>query len=196
MKEVVPFGKDDAVDGQTTRRRSAQLGESPSAHKTSLGATSKRILVVDDDSSIRQMLGRILKDEGYQVGEAGDGVQALEIVGREPFDLMLLDLNMPIRNGWDTFERLTTEKPLLPVIIITARPNQLFISAAAGVAALMEKPLDFPKLLQTISALLAEDPEIQHARAAGKRAEFYYQPAVEKGESNENRGSHHKLAGK
>ena len=169
--------------------RHLQTGAPPSSHKAN-PATPKRILVADDDSSVRQMLGRILKGEGYLVGEAANGVQALEIAAREQFDLMLLDLNMPAKNGWDTFERLTTEHPLLPVIIITARPNQVFTALGAGVGALMEKPLDFPKLLQTISVLLAEAPDIHLARLAGRRAEFYYQPAGQKSESHEKRRSY------
>ena len=161
-------------------KRVSQTGDNSPCLKNNLAATPKRILVVDDDSSVRQMLGRILTGEGYLVGKAANGVEALETAAEGQFDLMLLDLNMPVKNGWDTFERLTTENPLLPVIIITARPNQVFTALGAGVGALMEKPLDFPKLLQTISALLAEDPEVHLARMAGKRAEFYYQPAGQK----------------
>jgi DNA-binding response OmpR family regulator len=86
-------------------------------------------------------------------------------------------LNLPKRNGWDTFESLTRQNPRLPVIIITARPNQLFPALAAGVGALMEKPLDFPKLLQTIRNLLAEPAEARLARLVGKPGEFHYMPA-------------------
>jgi CheY-like chemotaxis protein len=182
----VPRNRDAPSDDQPAH-------ESP-GEKTSQVTESKRILVVDDDSAVRQMLRRILTNEGYLVGEAANGVQALEIVAKEPFHLMLLDLNMPMKSGWDTFERLTTENPFLPVMIITARPNQLFTSLGAGVAALMEKPLDFPKLLQTISVLLAEGPEVQLARMAGRRAEFYYQPAGRKGASHEKQRPRHGLA--
>ena len=91
-------------------------------------------------------------------------------------DLVLLDLNLPLQDGWDTLERLTTENPLLPVIIITARPNQIFPALAAGAGALMEKPLDLPKLLRTIRDLLAEPAASQSARMAGKAAEFHYLP--------------------
>jgi CheY-like chemotaxis protein len=177
-------------------RRNSQTGEDSSTRKNNPVTTGRRLLVVDDDASIRQMLRRILTDEGYIVGEAANGAEALETAVQAQFDLMLLDLNMPIKNGWDTFERLTTENPFLPVIIITARPNQLFTAVGAGVAALMEKPLDFPKLLQTISVLLAEPREVHLARMAGKRAEFYYQPAEQMGQSDENLRSHHKMASK
>lgn len=71
-------------------------------------------------------------------------------------DLVLLDLNMPGLNGWETLEKLSADYPSLPVIIVTARPNQLFTALAAGVAALLEKPLDFTELLRTIEALWEE----------------------------------------
>ena len=136
-----------------------------------------KILLVDDDPSVREMLGRILVEEGYVVLPAANGQQALDLTAATEINLVLLDLNLPVKNGWDTFEHLTTENPLLPIIIITARPNQLFPALASGVGALMEKPLDFPKLLQTIRRLLEEPAEIRLARVAGKPSEFYYSSA-------------------
>jgi DNA-binding NtrC family response regulator len=85
---------------------------------------------------------------------------------------------MPGKSGWDTFERLTAENPMLAVIIITARSNQLFTALGAGVGALLEKPLDFPKLLQTISRLLAEPDGSRLARMAGNPADFHRVPAL------------------
>jgi DNA-binding response OmpR family regulator len=129
---------------------------------------------VDDDPSIRLMLGRVLVAEGYSILEAANGVEALNLAAATHIDLVLLDLNMPMKNGWDTFERLTTNNPLLAVIIITARPNQLFTAASAGVGALMEKPLDIPKLLQTVRTLLLEQPQVRMARMVGQPVEFHY----------------------
>jgi CheY-like chemotaxis protein len=141
-----------------------------------------RILVVDDDSSVREMLTRVLAGEGYLVWAAADGTAALEIAAAAKVDLVLLDLNMPGKNGWDTFERLMAENPLLDVIIITARSNQLFTALGAGVGALLEKPLDFPKLLQTISRLFSEPAESRLARRSGSPADFYHVPGEHKGQ--------------
>lgn len=137
----------------------------------------KRLLLVDDDPSVREALENLLVSEGYEVVPAGDGVEALELAAKMPFDLVLLDLNLPKKNGWDTFEILTRQNPRVPVVIITARSNQLFPALASGVGALMEKPLDFPKLLQTISNLLEEPVQARLARLAGKPAEFHYMPS-------------------
>src|SRR3954467_3950539 len=135
-----------------------------------------KILLVDDDPAIREMLGRVLQEQGYLVLPAGNGRDALELADATEIDLVLLDLNLPVKNGWDTFERLTARNPLIPVIIITARPNQIFPALAAGAGALMEKPLDFPKLLETIRSLLHETPQTRLARLAGRAADFHFMP--------------------
>jgi len=140
-----------------------------------------RILLVDDDASVREMLMRVLVGEGYLVLPAANGLEGLKIAAGTHIDLVLLDLNMPGQSGWDTFERLTAENPLVPVIIITARSNQLFTALASGVGALLEKPLDFPSLLQAIVHLLAESEEQRLARMAGKPAEFHYLPSPHRG---------------
>jgi len=150
------------------------LADDEADRSGSVKPAKNRILVVDDDSSVREMLTRVLVGEGYLVWAAADGTAALEITAATKVDLVLLDLNMPGKSGWDTFERLTAENPLLAVIIITARSNQLFTALGAGVGALLEKPLDFPKLLQTISRLLAEPAESRLARMAGNPADFHY----------------------
>jgi CheY-like chemotaxis protein len=137
-------------------------------------ASKGKILIVDDDSSVREMLTRILVGEGYQVWAASNGVAALTIAAAAQVDLVLLDLSMPGKNGWDTFERLTTENPLLSVVIVTARPNQLFTAMGAGVGALVEKPIHIPKLLETIQGLLEEPADFRLARAAGKMTRLHY----------------------
>src|SRR6185295_12647731 len=108
----------------------------------------------------------------YSVLAAENGEVALHLAATSHVDLVLLDLNMPRKGGWDTFERLTTQNPLLPVIIVTARPNQFFTAASSGAAALLEKPLDFPQLLQTIGELLEEPDETRLARMAGRDSSF------------------------
>jgi DNA-binding response OmpR family regulator len=137
----------------------------------------KQILVVDDDPSVRTMLKRVLAGAGYRVRSAANGAAALQAAKTAPPDLVLLDLKLPEENGWDVFGRLTRKWPLLPVVIITSRSNQLFTALAAGVGALLEKPLHIPKTLQTVSHLLRESVETRVARVAGKVAQFHYFPA-------------------
>jgi len=72
---------------------------------------------------------------------------------------VLLDLNMPEGDGWEVFELMNNSRPLVPVIIITARPHQYNHAADLGVDAIMEKPLDLPSLLKTIAAFVAESED-------------------------------------
>jgi len=120
------------------------------------GRTKKTILLADDDPGIREMLGRLLESENYEVILAGNGNEtAARFVDNEP-DIVLLDLNMPERDGWSALRFMNAIHPLLPVIIITARPNQYPQADDLGVDALMEKPLNLQVLLDEIQELLAE----------------------------------------
>jgi DNA-binding response OmpR family regulator len=139
-------------------------------------AMKKNILVVDDDSQVRESLRKVLQAEGYEVRLAADGLEGLEQFDSKHIDLLLLDLNLPAKSGWDLFERFSSTNPLLPIIIITGRHNQYNLAAAAGVGALMEKPLDVPLLLQTIAALLIEPAEAQLKRLVGLHSDVRYAP--------------------
>ena len=128
-----------------------------------------RILLADDDEEVLAALNDVLRSEGYEVITAKNGREAIEHFHEGRIDIALLDLNMPIKGGWETFEKLTTIHPLLPIIVITARPEQYSLAVAAGVGALMEKPLDLPLLLQAIKDLLREPIEQRLSRSSGKR---------------------------
>jgi CheY-like chemotaxis protein len=149
-------------------------------------AAGKRILIVDDDPEIRASLRKVLGAEGYQVVLAADGREAIEKFNRERIDLVLLDLNLPVNSGWDTFGTLTAIDPLLPIIIITGRQNQSEFAAAAGISALVEKPFNVPSLLQTIGELLAEAPEMRLKRLVGLRNDSRYVPPFNSSQAGEH----------
>ncbi len=123
---------------------------------TSGSTPGKRILIVDDDPSIRYMLSRVLMDEGYEALSAANGREGLETAAAQGVDLVLLDLKMPGLNGQETLRELSLLRPSLPVIIMTAFPGQLGEGTLTGVGALLQKPLDFPKLLEVIRKLLSQ----------------------------------------
>jgi CheY-like chemotaxis protein len=127
----------------------------------------QRVLIIDDDASVRESLRKVLKGAGYEITTAADGEEALTQFVPGQIDLVLLDLNLPFRGGWDVFERLTTQHPTTPLIIITGMPDQYQTALAAGVGALMEKPIDAPALLKTMDELLAEPPEARLRRMCG-----------------------------
>jgi DNA-binding response OmpR family regulator len=115
-----------------------------------------------------------LSYENFLPVGAKNGEQAVRVVEIEKPDLVLLDLNMPGKGGWEVFQEITTAHPLLPVVVLTARTNQLFTSLGAGAGALIEKPFDFLKLLQTVRDLLSETAEERLARIRGQAASFHH----------------------
>lgn len=135
----------------------------------------KKILVVDDDESIRGALCKVLASEGYEVELAEDGRQAIEKMIQGAIDLLLLDLGLPVKDGWTALQWLSEVNPLLPVIIITGRWRQAGVAAAAGADVLMEKPLDVPALLRHVHELLEEPPEIRARRIRDRRRQFHYE---------------------
>ncbi len=134
----------------------------------------KTILLADDDTAVRVLVKNVLVNEGYVVVLARDGQGAVDLTNEVPVDLILLDVNMPDKNGWDIFEELTREHPVIPVIVATAGPNQLFTAVSAGASALLEKPLDIRILLETIKVLLDEPKEHRLARFVGQNTSFHH----------------------
>ncbi len=121
------------------------------------------VLIADDDSLVRGSLASVLESEGYVVDEARNGIEAVTRAIEHPPDLVLLDLNMPHADGWTAFSQLDRVTPLLPVIVITARPNQYQEAVRLGVDAFMEKPLNIPILVKAVKRLTSEN-EDRHVR--------------------------------
>jgi len=127
-----------------------------------------RILIADDDTLVRGSLAAVLESEGYLVDEARDGHEAVTRAITHRPDLVLLDLNMPGWDGWTAFSQLDRVSPLLPVIVITARPNQYQKAVELGVDAFMEKPLNIPVLIRAIKNLTDEE-KYHHEQRIVKR---------------------------
>lgn len=122
-------------------------------------ADSKNILVVDDSSTIRKFVAFTLEMSGYKVHTAVDGMEALERLSEHPIDLAIIDLNMPIMDGFELTERirgsnLTTN---LPVVILTSEDSESSHSFAKelGVAAYISKPFDGVKIQVTIDEIFS-----------------------------------------
>ena len=126
-----------------------------------------RALVVDDSRSMRAIIGKLLKELGFDVEEAGSGLEALEALNRNPaFDLMLLDWNMPHMDGFELLRRVRTEPRFedLPVMMVTTESeiSQVEVALGAGANEYLMKPFDRHALLQKLM-LIGVDPD---ARAA------------------------------
>lgn len=145
----------------TERKPSAEAQPRQGHGHASLRHSPALILVVDDDANIRESLAEVLRLENFTVRLACDGREAVRQFLNGPPDLILLDLNMPDINGWQTFQIMAEMYPFVPVIVITARPGQARRAAELGINSLLEKPLHIPTLLDTMRRLLAR-PDTAH----------------------------------
>lgn len=131
-----------------------------------------RLLVVDDNEMNRDMLSRRLKGKGYIVQVAEDGHQALDMLGKDPFDLILLDIMMPGISGIDVLRvvRQTKSRADLPVIMATAKDQSDDIVEALKLGAndYVTKPIDFPVCLARVQSQLAlkrAQDQVKHLNA-------------------------------
>jgi CheY-like chemotaxis protein len=119
-----------------------------------------RVLVVDDDRAIAKLVQDILQGEGYLVECAGSAVAAFSSVAEQCPDILLLDLSMPVMDGWWTLLRLYRQDPRLvhlPVVVMSAAVEE-HRAEELGVA-FVAKPFDLDTLLGTIRDTLVPPPK-------------------------------------
>lgn len=110
-----------------------------------------RVLVVEDDASIREIIGLALASAGHEPILASDGAAALALLGREEVDLVLLDVRMPGMDGAEFARRYRAEttEPA-PIVVLTAARDVTLARAELGASRYLEKPFDLEELLATI----------------------------------------------
>lgn len=115
-----------------------------------------RILIVEDDKNIIKGLKHNLEFEGYKVSTAEDGKTGCELALKNKYHLLLLDIMLPELNGYDVCRRIRKEKPDLPIIMLTARGEEVDKVAGLDLGAddYITKPFSVPELLARIRALL------------------------------------------
>lgn len=119
-----------------------------------------RVLVVDDDASIRRLLVAALKREGYSLIEASNGREALDCMRAARPDVVLLDLMMPVLSGWDVLRERKEDDELrrIPVIVVSAnREPELAAAITAGVCAFLPKPFDINVLSALVRSCVTTD---------------------------------------
>ena len=114
------------------------------------------VLLAEDDAAIAEPLSRALQREGYEVDVAGDGRATLERVRRGQVDLLVLDLGLPGMDGLDVCRRLRPDFPDLPVLMLTARTDEVdfVVGLDAGADDYVGKPFRLAELLARVRALL------------------------------------------
>lgn len=118
----------------------------------------KQILIVEDKPNSRELLRTVLEQQGYAVLEAGDGEQAIKIIREKPLDLVLMDLQIPARNGYDVLKEIRSDPKMagLPVVAVTANamPEDQEKVMAAGFTGYISKPVALARLREEVNRLL------------------------------------------
>ena len=115
------------------------------------GAIARRpILVVDDDPEILAMLRDFLEGEGFAIRTATNGAEALEVLEDVAPALILLDMRMPVLDGWAFAERLRERQVAYPIVVMTAAESAGSWADEIGATGYIAKPFDVDELLQTI----------------------------------------------
>jgi DNA-binding response OmpR family regulator len=117
-----------------------------------------RVLIAEDNAEIRQLIERVLQRDGVDVETVEDGEQAIERIGAEHYDAILLDFMMPIASGFDVINWIEENRPDVAkacVIIITAAVHQLKNFDTSKVYAAIAKPFDVVELRETVRQCIA-----------------------------------------
>ena len=144
----------------------------------------ERILIIDDEASIREVLTDILEDEGYEILTANDGIEGLHMMKTESVDLVFLDIWLPHMGGVDVLKKIREDFPVVSVIMISGHANVDLAVKAIKIGAydFLEKPLDLTRVLTlTRNALELEKLRRENRSLRGT-------PVVEEKMIGESRG--------
>jgi len=116
-----------------------------------------RVLVVDDDDELADVLRQALRESGYAVATVRHGAAALEVIGQIQPELILLDLTMPIMDGWSFVKQYRQRGNTVGrIVLLTGHPNVREISLSLGADAYVGKPFALAELLTTMQQQLGE----------------------------------------
>ena len=128
----------------------------PAPVETSTAHPPPRILVLDDDTDIREIYVEILRHDGYQVDTAEDGQSGWEALQTRPYDLLITDHEMPRLTGLQLVEKVSTAGLSMPIIIASGSlsPSELARQASSRAAAWLPKPFSPGELLKAVARVL------------------------------------------
>jgi DNA-binding response OmpR family regulator len=119
-----------------------------------------KLLLIEDDELLRGVLAKALHHAGYEVIQAGDGLQGMDLARATAVDLVITDLIMPVQEGVETILALRRERPKIPIIAISGGASNarlyLQIAGKVGATRVLPKPFTPAELVELIAAVLAE----------------------------------------
>jgi CheY-like chemotaxis protein len=124
-----------------------------------VGDSQRRVLVVDDDADAREVASRMLSGAGFEVREAVDGAEALVEIREHPPDLILLDLMMPVMDGFEVVNALSADPDFhIPILVLTAKQltDEDRARLALGARSILSKGRDLRLMLSRMTDLLTE----------------------------------------
>lgn len=124
-------------------------------------SSSKKVLIAEDSSVIQNLTRKILQMQNYEISVAKNGEQVLQMLGQEPFDIILMDINMPIMDGMECAQKVRAlsdaQKAATPIIAITgnARNYTMDDFRQVGINDFIPKPLNFDELVTKVNQYTA-----------------------------------------
>jgi two-component system chemotaxis response regulator CheY len=117
---------------------------------------NQQVLVVEDDPSIRSLVRDILMMEAYEVETAANGAEALSAIGRQEPGVMILDMRMPVIDGWGVASSLREQGRRVPTVVLTAAENARRWSEDIAADACIAKPFDIDELVAVVARVGAQ----------------------------------------
>ena len=129
-----------------------------------------KLLLAEDDGLLADALSTQLRQAGYEVTHAPNGAVAEYLLGREPHDVAVLDLGLPLVDGLSVLKQVRQTQPALPVLLLTARDSleDRVAGLQAGADDYVTKPFDLPELLARLQALLRRSQRLGAAQRVGR----------------------------
>lgn len=109
-----------------------------------------RVLIVDDEPDIRATVSAMLEIEGYDVAEAANGADALAVVEADPPDVILLDMRMPVLDGWGFAAEMRRRNHAIPIVVMTAARDAARWAAEVAAASFVAKPFGYDDLIAAV----------------------------------------------
>ena len=145
-----------------------------------MSAHQRKVLIVEDDEAIRDALTEAIGNDGHAVVGASDGAEAVRLFGAGAFDLVLLDLMLPVMNGYDVCRRIREKDRRVPVIMLTAKGEEIdkVLGLELGADDYVTKPFGLRELLARVHAAFRRQ-DLMAAPAAPAAADtFYFGPTL------------------